>query len=157
MPHHTVLTGTVKQGKHGTGRAYLGYSLYGLGQFGNVKVTLKSPPFQIQRFPFLARPASRPADAVAGTIERRPIDKPAGRPERRREREIEADAPATATNDLVKSAEPPAAVRIGVIHPVPAVRVREADRVSAKRFLAPFSEFFSPGTVAFCYRGPKAI
>jgi hypothetical protein len=35
VPHRTMLTGSVKQGKHGTGRAYLGYSLYGLGQFGN--------------------------------------------------------------------------------------------------------------------------
>ncbi len=50
--HHTVLTGTVKQGKHGTGRAYLGYSVYGLGQFGDVLVTMKDPPFEIQRYPF---------------------------------------------------------------------------------------------------------
>jgi hypothetical protein len=65
-PHRTVLAGTVKQGKHGTGRAYLGYSLYGLGQFGNVKVTLKSPPFQIQRFPFSpGLPIGQPALALA--------------------------------------------------------------------------------------------
>ncbi len=52
VPHRTIVSGSVKQGKHGTGRAYLGYSFYGLGQFGNVRVTLKSPPFQIQRYPF---------------------------------------------------------------------------------------------------------
>ena len=52
VPHRTIVTGSVMQGKHGTGRAYLGYSFYGLGQFGNVRVTLKSPPFEIQRYPF---------------------------------------------------------------------------------------------------------
>jgi hypothetical protein len=51
-PHHTVLSGTVKQEKHGSGRSYLGYSVYGLGQFGSVRVTMKSPPFVIQRYPF---------------------------------------------------------------------------------------------------------
>ena len=69
------MTGSVKQGKHGSGRAYLGYSFYGLGSFGSVKVTLKSPPFQIQRFPFspglplgpptpLARVSNAPVEAI---------------------------------------------------------------------------------------------
>ena len=52
VPHRTVVTGSVKQGKKGSGRAYLGYSFYGLGAFGDVRVLLKSPPFEIQRYPF---------------------------------------------------------------------------------------------------------
>ncbi len=75
VPHRTTVTGSVKQGKHGSGRAYLGYSFYGLGSFGSVKVTLKSPPFQIQRFPFspglplgpptpLARVSNAPVEAI---------------------------------------------------------------------------------------------
>ena len=51
VPHHTVLTGTVKKGPHGTGRAYLGYTIYGLGNFGDVSVKMYSPPFQVDKYP----------------------------------------------------------------------------------------------------------
>ncbi len=114
VPHHTVLAGTVKQGKHGTGRAYLGYSLYGLGQFGNVKVTLKSPPFQIQRFPFSpGLPLGPPALArLSGT----PIED-AGPARAAAAIERSKPAPATVADDLMKPAEPPAAVRTGAMYP----------------------------------------
>ncbi len=52
VPHKTVLTGTVKKGPHGTGRAYLGYTIYGLGNFGDVSVKMYSPPFQVDLYPF---------------------------------------------------------------------------------------------------------
>ena len=51
VPHHTVLTGTVKKGPHGTGLAYLGYTIYGLGNFGDVSVKMYSPPFQVDIVP----------------------------------------------------------------------------------------------------------
>ncbi len=52
VPHRTVLGGTVVQGRHGSGRSYLGYSVYGLGQFGDVRVNMQSPPFVVARYPF---------------------------------------------------------------------------------------------------------
>ena len=52
VPHHTVLSGSVKKVKGGTGRAYLGYTIWGLGNFGDVRVKLKTPPFQIGQYPF---------------------------------------------------------------------------------------------------------
>jgi uncharacterized repeat protein (TIGR01451 family) len=52
VPHRTVLSGTIKKRKHGTGQSFLGYTIYGLGQFGDVRVKMKSPPFEITRYPF---------------------------------------------------------------------------------------------------------
>lgn len=52
VPHHTVLSGSVKKVKGGTGRAYLGYTICGLGNFGDVRVKLSTPPFEISHYPF---------------------------------------------------------------------------------------------------------
>jgi len=52
VPHHTVLSGTIKKSRTGSGEAYLGYTLYGLGNFGDVRVKMHSPPFQITVYPF---------------------------------------------------------------------------------------------------------
>jgi uncharacterized repeat protein (TIGR01451 family) len=52
VPHHTVLSGSVKKARGGTGLVYLGPSIAGLGRFGDVRVKLTSPPFQIGRYPF---------------------------------------------------------------------------------------------------------
>ncbi len=52
VPHHTVLSGSLKRSRTGTGRAYLGYTLYGLGKYGDVRVELHSPPFEITVYPF---------------------------------------------------------------------------------------------------------
>jgi uncharacterized repeat protein (TIGR01451 family) len=52
VPHRTVLTGSVKKMKGGTGRAYIGPTVYGLGQFGDVRVKMYSPPFQVSYYPF---------------------------------------------------------------------------------------------------------
>ena len=52
IPHHTVLSGSVKKAKGGNGQAYLGYTLWGLGKFGDVRVKLRSPTFQITQYPF---------------------------------------------------------------------------------------------------------
>jgi hypothetical protein len=51
VPHKTVLSGTVKRGPHGTGRAYLGYTIYGMGKFGDVSTKMYSPPFQVDHYP----------------------------------------------------------------------------------------------------------
>jgi hypothetical protein len=115
VPHRTVLAGTVKQGKHGTGRAYLGYSLYGLGQFGNVKVTLKSPPFQIQRFPFSpGLPIGQPALAQARLISL-PVE--ASRPARATAAVRGTKRAPAGDDDLRKLAEPAMLVQFGVRHP----------------------------------------
>ncbi len=52
VPHHTVLSGTVKKSPGGTGEAYVGYTLWGLGQFGDVRVKMYSPMFQVSEYPF---------------------------------------------------------------------------------------------------------
>ena len=52
VPHHTVLSGTVHKVRGGTGVAYLGYTVWGLGNFGDVRVKMYSPPFQIGQYPF---------------------------------------------------------------------------------------------------------
>lgn len=52
VPHRTVLSGSMRKSSTGTGRAYLGYSVWGLGQFGDVRVRMYSPPFQIDHYPF---------------------------------------------------------------------------------------------------------
>ena len=51
-PRHTVLTGTLKRLPGGTGVAYLGYTLWGLGKFGDVRVKMHSPTFQVSQYPF---------------------------------------------------------------------------------------------------------
>ena len=62
VPHHTVLSGSLKKSRTGTGKAYLGYTLYGLGQFGDVRVRMYSPPFLITHYPFA------PVATVASTV-----------------------------------------------------------------------------------------
>ena len=115
LPHHTVLTGSVKQGKHGTGRAYLGYSLYGLGQFGNVKVTLKSPPFQLQRFPFSpGLPLGPPTPALA-RLSGSPIE--AGGLARAAAAVRGTKRAPAGDDDLRKLAEPAMLVQFGLRHP----------------------------------------
>jgi len=52
VPHHTVLSGSLKRSRTSAGQAYLGYTLYGLGQFGDVRVKLHSPRFLITQYPF---------------------------------------------------------------------------------------------------------
>jgi len=52
VPKRTTLTGTVTKGLFGTGRAYLGYTIFGLGNFGDVRVKMYSPPFVVDRYPF---------------------------------------------------------------------------------------------------------
>ena len=52
IPHHTVLSGSVKKVRGGTGQAYLGYTISGLGKFGDVRVYMYSPPFRITIYPF---------------------------------------------------------------------------------------------------------
>ena len=52
VPHHTVLSGSLRRVKGGTGLAYLGETIWGLGNFGDVRVKLASPPFQISEYPF---------------------------------------------------------------------------------------------------------
>jgi hypothetical protein len=52
VPHRTVLSGSVRKGPHGTRTAYLGYTIYGLGSFGEVTVRMHSPPFQVELYPF---------------------------------------------------------------------------------------------------------
>ena len=52
VPHHTTLTGTLHKVRGGTGVAYLGYTIWGLGNFGDVRVKMYSPPFQIGEYPF---------------------------------------------------------------------------------------------------------
>jgi hypothetical protein len=52
VPHHTVLSGSVRKVRGGTGLAYLGDTIWGLGNFGDVRVKLPSPPFQISQYPF---------------------------------------------------------------------------------------------------------
>jgi hypothetical protein len=42
----------VTKGLFGTGRAYLGYTIYGLGNFGDVRVKMYAPPFVVDRYPF---------------------------------------------------------------------------------------------------------
>jgi hypothetical protein len=52
VPHRTVLSGSVRKSRTGTGRAYIGPTIYGLGQFGDVRVRMYSPPFLIGQYPF---------------------------------------------------------------------------------------------------------
>ncbi len=51
-PHRTALSGTVKKTKRSSGRTNLG-TILGLGNFGDVRVSLKSPPFLVKQYPFV--------------------------------------------------------------------------------------------------------
>jgi hypothetical protein len=51
VPHRTTLSGTLKARKHGSGQTEIG-TITGLGQFGQVKVRMKTPPFQVAQMPF---------------------------------------------------------------------------------------------------------
>jgi uncharacterized repeat protein (TIGR01451 family) len=52
VPGHTVLSGKVRTVRGGTGQVYLGRTIWGLGNFGDVLVKLASPHFQIGQYPF---------------------------------------------------------------------------------------------------------
>ncbi len=54
VPRRTVLAGNVHALRGGTGRTDLGI-VSGLGNFGEIKVALKSPPFFVRQFPFFRR------------------------------------------------------------------------------------------------------
>jgi uncharacterized repeat protein (TIGR01451 family) len=54
VPHRTTLSGTVHATKGKRARTNLGI-INGLGQFGDVKVLLTSPPFFVRQFPFFRR------------------------------------------------------------------------------------------------------
>jgi uncharacterized repeat protein (TIGR01451 family) len=65
-PRHTVLTGKVAKAKHHRGTPTLGYTIYGLGQFGDVLVNMTDPPFLVSRFPFSpGPPIPQPSAALA--------------------------------------------------------------------------------------------
>ena len=70
VPHHTVLSGSIRKLRGGTGQAYLGSTIWGLGSFGDVRVKLQSPPFQVSQYPFspnsAASTAARPMVALPG-------------------------------------------------------------------------------------------
>ncbi len=53
-PHRTTLSGSIKSRRHGSGQTELG-TISGLGQFGAVKVLLKTPPFRVTQLPFQRR------------------------------------------------------------------------------------------------------
>ncbi|MGP0063199.1 MAG: Calx-beta domain-containing protein, partial [Isosphaeraceae bacterium] len=54
IPHRTTLTGSIKVRKRSSGQTELG-TIQGLGQFGDVRVLLKSPPFRVAQLPFQRR------------------------------------------------------------------------------------------------------
>jgi uncharacterized repeat protein (TIGR01451 family) len=66
VPHRTVLSGSIRKARGGTGKAYLGYTIWGLGNFGDVRVKMSSPPFQISQYPF--SPGSVASTAVRPLI-----------------------------------------------------------------------------------------
>ena len=91
VPHRTVLSGSVRKSRTGTGQAYIGPTLYGLGRFGDVRVRMYSPPFEIGQYPFssgstaastlvtLAEPAILTEGSPTGTVRRaaaRPMHRP---------------------------------------------------------------------------------
>jgi uncharacterized repeat protein (TIGR01451 family) len=55
-PRRSVLTGKVARAKHTPGGPTLGYTIYGLGRFGDVRVNMTSPPFLVTRYPFSPGP-----------------------------------------------------------------------------------------------------
>jgi uncharacterized repeat protein (TIGR01451 family) len=54
VSHRTTLTGRIKPHKRSSGQTDLG-TITGLGQFGDVKVLLKAPPFRVNQLPFQRR------------------------------------------------------------------------------------------------------
>lgn len=54
IPHRTTLTGKILHRRGGTGQTMLG-TIGGLGQFGDVKILLKTPPFRVTQLPFQRR------------------------------------------------------------------------------------------------------
>jgi hypothetical protein len=89
VPHHTVLSGHVREGRTGAGQAYLGDTIWGLGAFGDVRVKLRPPQFRISQYPFSpgslasetqAIPslsvAHKPASRRASTGAARTMDRP---------------------------------------------------------------------------------
>ena len=55
VAHKTVLSGSVARPKHGgTGTTTL-QTIEGLGQFGDIRVTLTSPPFMVRQYPFFLK------------------------------------------------------------------------------------------------------
>jgi uncharacterized repeat protein (TIGR01451 family) len=110
VPHKTVLTGRVVPGKHGSGRSYLGYSVYGLGQFGAVRVNVTSPPFVVQRYPFSpGLPLGTPPTLVRVSES----------PERARQgvAVVKVSAARPVADKLSTGSTDSGAVRIGVVHP----------------------------------------
>ena len=51
-PHRSVLSGTSKKTSAAAASTNLGI-IRGLGNFGDVRVTLKSPPFLVKQYPFV--------------------------------------------------------------------------------------------------------
>ncbi|MGC8639135.1 MAG: Calx-beta domain-containing protein [Isosphaeraceae bacterium] len=69
VPHRSVLSGSVRKVRGGTGRAYLGYTIWGLGNFGDVRVRMYSPPFQIGLYPFSpGSPAATKVESLGAVI-----------------------------------------------------------------------------------------
>ena len=68
VPHRTVLSGTVRKVRGGTGRAYLGSTIWGLGKFGDVRVKLSTPPFLISQYPFSPGSAASKAAELRTTL-----------------------------------------------------------------------------------------
>jgi hypothetical protein len=55
IPHRTTITGNIKPPRrHQPAQTALG-TITGLGQFGDVRVRLKTPPFLVKQFPFVRR------------------------------------------------------------------------------------------------------
>ena len=51
VPRRSALSGTIKKVKRSSGTTNLGI-VNGLGNFGDVKVSLRSPPFLVRQYPF---------------------------------------------------------------------------------------------------------
>jgi hypothetical protein len=51
VPHRTALSGTIHKVKRSSGRTMLG-EVTGMGNFGDVRVLLTSPPFMVTQYPF---------------------------------------------------------------------------------------------------------
>jgi hypothetical protein len=66
VPHHTVLSGSVRNARGGVGSAYLGPTIWGLGKFGDVRVELTSPPFEVSQYPFSPGSSASKTHANAG-------------------------------------------------------------------------------------------
>jgi len=51
VPHRTTLSGSITRVRGSSGRTMLGV-IKGLGNFGDIRVQITSPPFQLRQFPF---------------------------------------------------------------------------------------------------------